>query len=36
MSPVAVRQVVDKVKDCEGKPFLTDTNTLYTGVEQIL
>ncbi|MBY1315079.1 DUF362 domain-containing protein, partial [Clostridioides difficile] len=30
MSPVAVRQVVDKVKDCEGKPFLTDTNTLYT------
>ncbi|HEK8924807.1 TPA: DUF362 domain-containing protein [Clostridioides difficile] len=31
MSPVAVRQVVDKVKDCEGKPFLTDTNTLYTG-----
>lgn len=30
MSPVAVRQVVDKVKDCE-EPFLSDTNTLYTG-----
>lgn len=31
MNPVAVRQVVDKVKECGGKPFLTDTNTLYTG-----
>lgn len=31
MNPVAVRQVVDKVKECKGKPFLTDTNTLYTG-----
>lgn len=31
MSPVAVRQVVDKVKEYGGKPFLTDTNTLYTG-----
>ncbi|WP_147568569.1 DUF362 domain-containing protein [[Clostridium] dakarense] len=31
LSPVAVRQVVDKVKDIGGKPFLTDTNTLYTG-----
>ena len=31
MSPVAVRQIVDKVKECKGKPFLTDTNTLYTG-----
>ncbi|WP_373600533.1 DUF362 domain-containing protein [Paraclostridium bifermentans] len=31
MSPVAVRQVVDKVKEYGGKPFLTDTNTLYSG-----
>lgn len=31
MSPVAVRQIVDKVKESGGKPFLTDTNTLYTG-----
>lgn len=31
MSPVAVRQIVDKVKEYGGKPFLTDTNTLYTG-----
>ena len=29
--PVYVRQVVDKVKARGGKPFLTDTNTLYTG-----
>lgn len=31
MHPVAVRQVVDKVKERKGKPFLTDTNTLYSG-----
>ena len=31
MHPVAVRQIVDKVKECGGKPFLTDTNTLYSG-----
>lgn len=31
INPVAVRQIVDKIKDCKGKPFLTDTNTLYTG-----
>ncbi len=31
ISPVYVRQVVDKVKGCGGLPFLTDTNTLYTG-----
>ena len=31
MHPVAVRQIVDKVKEYGGKPFLTDTNTLYTG-----
>ncbi len=29
--PVFVRAVVDKVKEAGGKPFLTDTGTLYTG-----
>jgi uncharacterized Fe-S center protein len=29
--PAFVRQVVDKIKACGGKPFITDTNTLYTG-----
>jgi uncharacterized protein len=31
ISPVYVRQVVEKVKSCGGLPFLTDTNTLYMG-----
>jgi hypothetical protein len=31
ISPVYVRQVVDKVKACGALPFLTDTNTLYAG-----
>ena len=31
ISPVYVRQVVDKVKACGGHPFLTDTSTLYLG-----
>ena len=31
ISPVYVRQVVEKVKECRGLPFLTDTNTLYRG-----
>ena len=31
LNPVLVRQVVDKVKEYGGKPFLTDTNTLYSG-----
>jgi len=31
ISPVYVREVVEKVKACGGKPFLTDTNTLYLG-----
>lgn len=31
ISPVYVRQVVEKVKACGGLPFLTDTNTLYPG-----
>ena len=29
--PVFIRQIVDKVKELEGLPFLTDTNTLYVG-----
>lgn len=31
ISPVFVRQIVDKIKAAGGNPFLTDTNTLYTG-----
>jgi uncharacterized protein len=31
ISPVYVRQVVEKVKTCQALPFLTDTNTLYLG-----
>jgi hypothetical protein len=31
VSPVLVRQVVDRIKMAGGKPFLTDTNTLYVG-----
>jgi hypothetical protein len=31
ISPVYVRQVVEKVKACGARPFLTDTNTLYLG-----
>jgi len=29
--PIFLRRVVDRVKQFNGKPFLTDTNTLYTG-----
>ena len=29
--PIFLRRVVDRVKQHKGKPFLTDTNTLYTG-----
>ncbi len=29
--PIFLRRVVDRVKQYNGKPFLTDTNTLYTG-----
>jgi len=29
--PIFLRKIVDWVKQCQGKPFLTDTNTLYTG-----
>ncbi len=29
--PIFVRKVVDWIRDRGGRPFLTDTNTLYTG-----
>ena len=29
--PIFLRRVVDQVKELKGKPFLTDTTTLYTG-----
>jgi uncharacterized Fe-S center protein len=29
--PIFLRRVVDQVKRYKGKPFLTDTNTLYVG-----
>ncbi len=29
--PIFIRRIVDTIKGCGGKPFLTDTNTLYTG-----
>ncbi len=29
--PQFIRKVVDKVKEGQGKPFLTDANTLYSG-----
>ncbi len=31
MKPVFVRQIVDLIKEGGGKPFLTDTSTLYLG-----
>ncbi|MDR2572905.1 MAG: DUF362 domain-containing protein [Desulfovibrio sp.] len=31
VNPAFVRQVVDKVRAAGGKPFLTDSNTLYSG-----
>ncbi len=31
IKPTFVRQVVDDVKACGGKPYLTDTNTMYIG-----
>ncbi len=31
VSPVLVRQVVDRVKERGAKPFITDTGTLYAG-----
>src|SRR3989304_7526883 len=32
--PIFLRRVVDRVKQHKGKPFLTDTNTLYRGMRQ--
>ncbi|MDD3318335.1 MAG: DUF362 domain-containing protein [Methanosarcina sp.] len=31
INPVFVRQVVDKIRTAGAKPFITDTNTLYSG-----
>ena len=31
VSPVLVRQIVDRIKQAGGRPYLTDTNTLYSG-----
>ncbi|MGM0500923.1 MAG: DUF362 domain-containing protein [Bacillota bacterium] len=31
ISPVFVRQIIDKIKDNLAKPFVSDTNTLYSG-----
>jgi hypothetical protein len=31
IKPVFVRQVVDEIRALKGKPFLTDTNTMYIG-----
>lgn len=29
--PVFIRSIVERIKHCGGKPFLTDTSTLYPG-----
>lgn len=34
ISPVWVREVVDRVRTAGGNPFLTDTNTLYSGMRE--
>jgi len=34
INPVFVRQVVERIKARGAKPFLTDTNTLYSGSRQ--
>jgi len=31
LRPAYVRPIVDRIKACGGKPFLTDSNTLYRG-----
>jgi len=31
INPVLVRSVADRIKEAGAKPFLTDTNTLYSG-----
>ena len=32
INPVFARQVVDKIKENKGNPFVVDTNTLYSGM----
>jgi uncharacterized Fe-S center protein len=32
--PIFLRRVVERVKQYKGRPFLTDTNTLYRGMRQ--
>jgi uncharacterized Fe-S center protein len=32
--PIFLRRVVERVKEYKGRPFLTDTNTLYRGMRQ--
>ncbi|MCP4714845.1 MAG: DUF362 domain-containing protein [Deltaproteobacteria bacterium] len=29
--PIFIRDIIDNIKSCHAKPFLTDTNTLYRG-----
>ncbi len=31
LKPPLIKAVVDKIKECNGKPFLVETNTLYQG-----
>jgi uncharacterized Fe-S center protein len=31
VKPIYLRKIVDKIREWGGKPFLTDTNTLYSG-----
>ena len=31
LKPPIIKAIVDKVKECNGKPFLLETNTLYEG-----
>lgn len=34
VEPFFFRTIVERIKACKGKPFLTDTNTLYRGERQ--
>jgi len=31
LKPYYIKPIVEKIKECKGKPFLTDANTLYKG-----
>lgn len=31
ISPIFYRTIIDRIKICGGKPFISDTNTLYVG-----